>query len=144
MESSDNCNRLNFNFGQTGQGASVATRSWSIKVWRRPFIWQFQFQEHFLYSIIGDPIQLRLPKPRSARMRPVLFWAKLRHRKEFQLQQQERPPPCGPTTEYMYQVGIKNVCVWSAIVYKKDTYSFMMFFIVVPQKNARRERSLCR
>ena len=74
-----------------------------------PFIWQFQFQEKFLYSIIGDPIQLRLPKPRAARLRPVLFRAKLRHRKEFQLQQQERPPPRGPTTEYMYQVGIKKI-----------------------------------
>ncbi len=75
--------------------------------------WQFQFQNFF--CTLGDPIQLRLPKPRSTRLRPVLLWAKLRHRKEFQLQQQERPPPRGPTTEYMYQVGIKNVCVWSAI-----------------------------
>ncbi len=81
--------------------------------WWCPFL-AVSVSRTFLYPI-GDPIQLRLPKPRSARLRPVLFRAKLRHRKEFQLQQQERPPPRGPTTEYMYQVGIKNVCVWSAI-----------------------------
>ena len=96
--SDDDCNSLDFALGHTGVGATIPTRSFSIKVYITGLI-GLRYHNHefplfkmnillltlLLKTLLGNPNSLRFEFESSTGMYPMVFWCNDEHSKNVQL-----------------------------------------------------------